>query len=80
MWLISCSSSYFTNITDHKGYGMISVLLALCLSIPSSKYYLRISELKDFDFINIFLQSSILKSAIFAILIIVQYLSNFSLT
>lgn len=54
----------------------MSLFVTAWLTLPTNKYYLRISEIKDFDFINIFLQSSILKSSLFSLLIIILSIAN----
>lgn len=80
LFLLSNSCAYFTRVTSYYSYGFISISVAFALSVPAAKYYLRISAIKDFDFINIFLQSSILKSTIFGLAITVYYLSTTRIT
>jgi hypothetical protein len=77
MFGISCACSYLTNITENKSYSAFSLVIAIFLTIPPAKHYLKLSDVKDFDFINIFLQCSILKSTIFGILTFIFYLSTF---
>lgn len=75
--MLGVSCNYFVTITGDFSYGIVSLLIAVVLTIPSAKYYLRVSVIKDFDFVNIFLQSSILKSVIFGVIELVLYFSNY---
>ena len=77
MFGISSSCEYLTTSTNNISYGIISLVLSFLLTIPPAKHYLRVSVIKDFDFINIFMQCGILKSTIFAILTFIYYLSIF---
>lgn len=69
MWVIGNSSYYFAYHTNNRSYLFVSIIVTGIMSIPPSRYYLKISMFNDFDFINIFMQSSILKSLIFGIAI-----------
>lgn len=44
--------------------------------VPSVRYYIRMSALSDFDFVNIFIQSAILKTVIFSIAITILALGK----
>ena len=73
MWLISNSAYYFTYQGSGIGFSIITIILAVLLVIPTCRYYIKISVFHDFDFINIFLQSAILKVVIFGIAITIDH-------
>ncbi len=74
LWLISNSSYYFTYQSKGIGFSIITLVIALILVYPPSKYFIKISAFQDYDFINIFIQGAILKSVIFGIVITIAYL------
>lgn len=73
MFLLSSSLAYFTEQTHHYSYSSFSVVVAIAMAVPSARSYLRMSAIKDFDFINIYLQGSIVKSVIFSAIIFILY-------
>ena len=73
MWLISHSTYYFVSQSNTIGFSLITIIEATMLVYPSAQYYIKISNNHDFDFINIFLQSSILKTVIFGIAITITH-------
>lgn len=42
-------------------------MLALIVMLPSARYFIHMSSLSDFDFLNIFIQSAILKTVVFGV-------------
>lgn len=76
LYLLSNACACLTRLTHYSSYGFVSVLVAGALAVPAGKYYLRISAIKDFDFINIFLQGCILKSTIFGLAITAYYIGT----
>lgn len=80
MWLIANSCQYFVSACQGVSYGAFALVIAVMLTIPTGKYYLQISSIKDFDFVNIFLQSSILKSSVFGLLTLILYLRIYFIT
>lgn len=79
MWMIDSSTSYLITVTNSMSFSILSGIVAFIMSVPSSKHYLQISQVQDFDFINVFLQSSILKTAIFGTITLILTLSIYLL-
>ncbi len=55
----------------------MAIIVGWILVIPSWRYYLKISENKNYDYLNIFLQTTILKLFIMSFSIILLYLLGY---
>ena len=79
LFLIANSLTYLTYRSSEIGFAIMTGLTALLLAYPHYRYFVRISEDNNHDFLNMFLQGAIMKVIIFGIGITITFYGNYLL-